>query len=53
MQDANTKPFKWEGDEDGELIDMAFSKKKVEDRKRWLRGFKARVFHMFPKISPI
>jgi len=42
--DANTKPFVWDGDEDGELIDMAFSKKKVDDRKRWLRAFKPGTF---------
>ena len=29
----------WEGDEDGEAIEMAFSKKRVEDRKRWLSGY--------------
>jgi hypothetical protein len=28
-----------QGDEDGDLIDMAFAKKRVEDRKDWLRGF--------------
>jgi DNA topoisomerase-2 len=42
--DANTKAFHWTGEEDGELIDMAFSKKKVEDRKRWLRAFKPGTF---------
>jgi len=42
--DANTKAFQWNGDDDGELIDMAFSKKKVEDRKRWLRAFKPGTF---------
>ena len=26
-------------DKDGELIDMAFSKKRVDERKRWLRAF--------------
>ncbi len=42
--DANTKPFRWSGEEDGTLIDMAFSRKKVEDRKRWLRAFKPGTF---------
>jgi len=42
--DANTKPFQWDGEEDGELIDMAFSRKKVDDRKRWLRAFKPGTF---------
>lgn len=40
----NTKTFKWTSDADGELIDMAFSKKKVEDRKRWLRAFEPGTF---------
>ena len=29
----------WTGEEDGEAIDMAFSKKKIEDRKRWLQSY--------------
>lgn len=33
------KEFVWEGEEDGTAIEMAFSKKKVEDRKDWLRSF--------------
>lgn len=33
--------FEWQGDEDGRLINMAFSKDKVEDRKRWLLNFYA------------
>lgn len=33
------KEFVWEGDEDGQAIEMAFSKKKVEERKDWLRAF--------------
>jgi hypothetical protein len=31
-------PFAYGGPECDEAIDMAFSKKKVEDRKTWLRG---------------
>lgn len=27
------------GDEDGQSIELAFSKKKIEERKAWLRGF--------------
>jgi DNA topoisomerase II len=27
------------GEEDGQAIELAFSKKKVEDRKQWLLGF--------------
>ena len=33
------KEFKWDGDDDGESLEMAFSKKKVEQRKDWLRNF--------------
>ncbi|KAI9916196.1 hypothetical protein PsorP6_017912 [Peronosclerospora sorghi] len=31
--------FTYEGDGDADVIDMAFSKKRVEDRKEWLRGY--------------
>jgi DNA topoisomerase-2 len=31
--------FTYDGERDGDSIDMAFSKKRVEDRKEWLRGF--------------
>lgn len=33
------KDFVWENDEDGEAIELAFSKKKIEARKNWLRQF--------------
>lgn len=33
------KEFTWSGDSDGESLEMAFSKKKVEQRKDWLRNF--------------
>ncbi|CAI5993909.1 unnamed protein product [Closterium sp. NIES-64] len=36
--DQHRKSFEWSGEEDGESIEMAFSKKKVEDRKTWLRN---------------
>ena len=32
----------WEGDQDGDLIDMAFSAKRVSDRKVWLEKAAAR-----------
>lgn len=32
------------GNNDGELIDMAFSKKRAEDRKRWLQGYRDGTF---------
>ncbi|KAI9920328.1 hypothetical protein PsorP6_015891 [Peronosclerospora sorghi] len=31
--------FTYEGDGDEDVIDMALSKKRVEDRKEWLRGY--------------
>ncbi|GAB4817907.1 hypothetical protein N2152v2_004953 [Parachlorella kessleri] len=37
--DSHRKEFTWEGDEDGQAIEMAFSKKKVDDRKDWLKNF--------------
>jgi DNA topoisomerase-2 len=38
------KGFCWETDGDGNLIEMAFSKKKVDERKRWLRSFTQGTF---------
>jgi hypothetical protein len=32
------------GDADGEALEMAFSKKKVDDRKTWLQGFAPGTF---------
>ena len=37
--DGHKKTFVYTCDEDGQLIDMAFSKKRVEDRKQWLMDF--------------
>jgi DNA topoisomerase II len=36
-------PFAKLRDDDRKLIDMAFSKKKVEERKEWLRNFVVRT----------
>ncbi|KAJ7982233.1 DNA topoisomerase 2 [Quillaja saponaria] len=33
------KDFIWVDDHDGQAIELAFSKKKIEDRKTWLRNF--------------
>jgi DNA topoisomerase-2 len=33
------KDFHWESQDDGDAIEMAFSKKKVEARKTWLRHY--------------
>ncbi|GAA5954900.1 hypothetical protein JCM10213_000372 [Rhodosporidiobolus nylandii] len=37
--DRHRLPFKTSTQEDRALIDMAFNKKKADDRKEWLRGF--------------
>ena len=36
---THLKPFQPGTDEDRSLIDLAFNKKKADDRKEWLRGF--------------
>lgn len=36
-------PFSTQQDGDRELIELAFSKKKADDRKEWLRQFKVRI----------
>ncbi|CAM9132193.1 unnamed protein product [Discosporangium mesarthrocarpum] len=39
--DVHQLEFEWKDDnKDSDLIDMAFSKRRVEDRKDWLRSFK-------------
>ena len=43
MED-HQKKFFYAGPEDDAAIDMAFSKKKVEERKKWLRDFKVGTF---------
>mmetsp|Transcript_15373 Transcript_15373/g.27446 ORF Transcript_15373/g.27446 Transcript_15373/m.27446 type:complete len:1298 (+) Transcript_15373:21-3914(+) len=32
--------FAWQSDQDAELIDMAFSKSRADDRKSWMNGYK-------------
>lgn len=51
MED-HQKQFYYSGPEDDAAIDMAFSKKKIEERKQWLRNFKAGTFldHTVDKI---
>lgn len=36
---THKKDFIWAGDDDGDAIELAFSKKKIEARKNWLRQF--------------
>ncbi|CAK9226883.1 unnamed protein product [Sphagnum troendelagicum] len=38
------KDFHWESQDDGDAIEMAFSKKKVEARKTWLRHYEPGTF---------
>ncbi|KAJ3363539.1 DNA topoisomerase 2 [Kappamyces sp. JEL0680] len=47
------KPFQVASDESRALIDMAFNKKKADDRKEWLRGFTEGTFmdHSVTEIS--
>ena len=42
--DHHRKSFIWESDGDGDLIDMSFSKKRVEDRKAWLTAYEPGTF---------
>ncbi|MED6185751.1 DNA topoisomerase 2 [Stylosanthes scabra] len=37
--EKHRKDFVWEDDYDGNAIELAFSKKKAEDRKTWIRNF--------------
>ncbi|URE07085.1 hypothetical protein MUK42_20585 [Musa troglodytarum] len=40
--DKHKKDFVWVDEQDGDAIELAFSKKKIEARKNWLRQFEAR-----------
>ncbi|XP_071690080.1 DNA topoisomerase 2 [Rutidosis leptorrhynchoides] len=42
--DKHKKDFIWADDEDGDAIELAFSKKKIEARKNWLRALQAGTF---------
>jgi len=42
--DFHRKGFSWECDGDGDLIEMAFSKKAADKRKTWLRAFTEGTF---------
>ncbi|CAN6696972.1 unnamed protein product [Malus baccata var. baccata] len=41
--DQHKKDFIWIDERDGEAIELAFSKKKIEERKNWLRQFEPGV----------
>jgi len=42
--DGHRKTFEWNGDGDGDLIDMAFSKRRAEDRKTWMNAYQAGTY---------
>ena len=37
--DKHKIDFRWNGPEDGEYIDMAFNKKRADDRKEWINAY--------------
>jgi DNA topoisomerase-2 len=37
--ESHRKEFVWQGPNDGTALEMAFSKKKIDERKDWLRSF--------------
>ncbi|KAI7839009.1 hypothetical protein COHA_007248 [Chlorella ohadii] len=41
---SHRKEFVWDGEEDGKALEMAFSKKKVDERKQWLQNFAPGTF---------
>eukprot|EP01018_Ginkgo_biloba_P032588 Gb_11673 [translate_table: standard] len=42
--DKHKKDFMWADEQDGDAIELAFSKKKIEARKNWLRQFEPGTF---------
>ena len=42
-----SKAFIWEDEQDWEAMELAFSKKKIEERKSWLRQFEVKVLPCF------
>ncbi|KAK7243530.1 hypothetical protein RIF29_38329 [Crotalaria pallida] len=51
--DKHKKDFVWEDDSDGNAIELAFSKKKAEERKTWIRNFESGTYrdHMAKHIN--
>ncbi|KAI8924994.1 DNA topoisomerase [Entophlyctis helioformis] len=51
--DKHLKPFSVSDEQSRELIDMAFNKKKADERKEWLRRFQPGTYmdHSVPQIS--
>jgi hypothetical protein len=46
-------PFAPTQEGDKELIELAFSKKKADERKEWLRQFKVSAIHLTAKICQL
>nr|GEY19174.1 DNA topoisomerase 2 [Tanacetum cinerariifolium] len=42
--DQHMKDFVWADDKDGDAVELAFSKKKIEERKKWLRALQAGTY---------
>nr|DAD42399.1 TPA_asm: hypothetical protein HUJ06_000629 [Nelumbo nucifera] len=56
--DMHKKDFIWINEQDGDAIELAFSKKKIEARKNWLRNFEggkdhASARYIYTRLSPI
>lgn len=49
--DKHKKDFVWVDEQDGDAIELAFSKKKIEARKNWLRQFEVRCMVNFLALS--
>lgn len=49
--DMHKKDFVWADEVDGEAIELAFSKKKIEARKTWLRALRVCLFYSFCQSS--
>lgn len=45
--------FAWEGADDGEIIEMVFSKKRADDRKLWLAKYEEDLYvdHNQPTVT--
>ncbi|CAD6242848.1 unnamed protein product [Miscanthus lutarioriparius] len=46
------KDFVWEDDQDGNHIELAFSKKRIADRKQWLTNFQRSIPSMVDGLKP-
>ena len=48
---SHHRPFKWNSDQDGELVDMVFEKSRANDRRDWLRGYDETAVLVDPSIE--